>query len=91
MSETERGKALTVELSARCLADVIVPRTAGIVRHAGRREELSLETLLGLDDLSYIPWVRRLVKEGKTLVVHYKDKATELASGRAEPEGSPSQ
>ena len=91
LSEAERGKPLTLDLSARCLADMIVPRAAGIVRHAGRREKLSLETLLGLDDLSYIPWVRRLVKEGKTLLVHYKDKATGSASSQAGPEGSLSQ
>jgi hypothetical protein len=61
--EEEAGSMVTLELSVRCLTDLIVPRAVAVVRHAGKRETLSLETLLGLDDLPALPWVKRLIGE----------------------------
>jgi hypothetical protein len=59
----EAGSSVTLDLSVRCLADLIIPRAVAVVRHAGKREKLSLETLLGLDDLPDLPWVKRLIGE----------------------------
>jgi hypothetical protein len=56
----EVGRAIKVNVDVRCLADLIVPRSRSVIRHAGKREKLSLDTLLGLDELSQWPWVRRL-------------------------------
>jgi hypothetical protein len=61
LSDGETDKAIELDLSVRCLADLIVPRTLAVVRHAGKREELSLNALLGLDELPHLPWVRRLI------------------------------
>jgi hypothetical protein len=61
LSEIERDKPVELDVSVRSMADLIVPRTLAVVRHAGKREKLSLDTLLGLDDLPYHPWVRRLL------------------------------
>ena len=63
LSKEEIGKPVTLECAVRCLADLIVPRAVGTVRHAGKREHLSLETLLGLDEIPYMPWVKRLIGE----------------------------
>jgi hypothetical protein len=61
LSEIEREKPLSLDISVRSMADLIVPRTLAVVRHAGKREKLALDTLLGLDDLPYHPWVRKLL------------------------------
>jgi len=63
------GQAIELRIGVRRLADLIVPRTRGLVRHAGRREELSLEDLLGLDELPQLPWVKHLfADQGKRVV-----------------------
>jgi hypothetical protein len=65
----EVGQAIELRIGVRRLADLIVPRTRGLVRHAGRREELSLEELLGLDELPQLPWVKHLfADQGKWVV-----------------------
>ena len=56
----EMGKPVELQFGVRCLTDLIIPRAIGVVRHAGKRQKLSLEALLGLDDLPHIPWVKRL-------------------------------
>jgi hypothetical protein len=50
-----------LQLSVRCRADLIVPRSIALVRHAGKREGLSLDTLLGLDEWTDLPWIKRLI------------------------------
>jgi hypothetical protein len=59
----EAAGSVSVDLGVRCLADVIVPRAVGVVRNAGKREKLSLDTLLGLDELPSLPWMKRLIGE----------------------------
>jgi hypothetical protein len=66
LSVEEAEKTIELELSVRCLADLIVPRSQAAVRHAGKREKLSLDTLLGLDELPYLPWVKRLIGAEKS-------------------------
>ncbi len=56
----EVDKPVQADIAVRCLADLIVPRSLAAVRHAGEREKLSLEVLLGLDELYSLPWMRRL-------------------------------
>jgi hypothetical protein len=65
LQEDEMGGPVQVDVNVRCLADLIVPRTLAVVRHAGKREKLSLDTLLGLDELHRWPWVRRLIQSGQ--------------------------
>jgi hypothetical protein len=60
LTEEERDKPVELQFGVRCLTDLIIPRAIGVVRHAGKRQKLSLEALLGLDDLPNIPWVKRL-------------------------------
>ncbi|MBL7198683.1 MAG: hypothetical protein ISS56_00895 [Anaerolineae bacterium] len=60
MESAEIGRPVELELGVRCLADMIVPRKLAVVRHAGKREKISLEVLLGLDELFHFPWVKRL-------------------------------
>ncbi len=62
LTKDEMGKQVQVDVAVRCLADLIVPRSLAVVRHAGEREKPSLEVLLGLDELYSLPWVRRLTK-----------------------------
>jgi hypothetical protein len=62
LQEDEIGGPIQVDVNVRCLADLIVPRTLAVVRHAGKREKLTLDTLLGLDELHHWPWVRRLIQ-----------------------------
>jgi hypothetical protein len=52
---------IELRLSVRCLADLIVPRSIAVIRHAGKRDDLTLEALLGLDDLADLPWIKRLI------------------------------
>jgi hypothetical protein len=60
--ETDPAEApVELQLGVRCLADLIVPRSIAVVRHAGKREALSLDTLLGLDELPQLPWLKRLI------------------------------
>ncbi len=47
--ESEAGETVVVQVGVRRFADLILPRSIAVIRHAGRREELSLEELLGLD------------------------------------------
>ena len=63
----EVDQKVTLQFSVRCLADLVVPRTVSAVRHAGKRDKLSLDTLLGLDELSPLPWAKRLIGEQKAL------------------------
>lgn len=51
--------------AVRCLSDLVVPRSLAVVRHAGKREKLSLDVLLGLDELSDMPWMKRLIDSTK--------------------------
>ena len=60
LAEDEVGQEIELRIGVRRVADLVVPRTTGLIRHAGRRETLSLEELLGLDDLPQLPWVRNL-------------------------------
>jgi len=60
LTEDEVGQEIELRTGVRRVADLVVPRTTGLIRHAGRRETLFLEELLGLDDLPHLPWVRRL-------------------------------
>jgi hypothetical protein len=53
--------SVEIEVSVHCLADLIVPRALSVVRHAGKREKLSVDTLMGLDDLPQLPWLQRLI------------------------------
>lgn len=55
LTEVERSAPIKAQLRVRCLADMIVPRSRCVVRHGGKHESLSLDELLGLDDLSF-PW-----------------------------------
>jgi small nuclear ribonucleoprotein (snRNP)-like protein len=59
----EVGNPISLDLGVRCLADVIVPRAVGVIRNAGQREKLGLDTLLGLDELPALPWMKRLIGE----------------------------
>ncbi len=61
LEKAESGAKIELETSVRCLTDLIVPHARAVVRHAGKREKLSVETLLGLDDLYEYPWVKRLL------------------------------
>jgi len=72
LSKGEVGKAIELELSVRCLTDLVVPRSVAVVRHAGKREKLSLDALLGLDELPYLPWVKRLI--GATKSAGFKEQ-----------------
>ncbi|MBN1641780.1 MAG: hypothetical protein JXA09_11140 [Anaerolineae bacterium] len=63
LTEEERGETIELEIGVRCLADLVVPRAVAAIRHAGKREALTLDVLLGLDDLPQLPWVRRLLGE----------------------------
>ncbi len=63
LTEEEAGEPVELEIGVRCLADLIVPRAAAVIRHAGKREELTLDALLGLDDLPQLPWGKRLLGE----------------------------
>lgn len=47
-------------MGVRRLADLILPRSIAVIGHAGRREELSVDELLGLDEIPRLPWVKRL-------------------------------
>jgi len=68
LSEIEREKPLSLDISVRSMADLIVPRTLAVVRHAGKRDKLSVDTLLGLDDLPYHPWVKKLLGGEESIV-----------------------
>ena len=61
LQEQEVGQDIELDLSVRCLADLIVPHSLALIRHAGVREKLSMETLPGLDDFYKYPWVKRLL------------------------------
>ena len=61
LQEQELDQDVELDLSVRCLADLVVPHSQAVIRHAGRREKLSMETLLGLDDLVEYPWVKKLL------------------------------
>jgi hypothetical protein len=58
--EGETAQSVQLDTSVRSLADLIVPRALAVVRHAGKREKISLEVLLGLDELPAFPWAKRL-------------------------------
>jgi hypothetical protein len=73
LADGEDEVPVRLDLAVRCLADVIVPRTLAVVRHGGKREKPSLETLLGLNDLPYLPWVKRLL--GVRIHEHPGDRA----------------
>jgi hypothetical protein len=60
LADAEIGRPGELEVGVRCLADMIVPRKLAAVRHAGKRDKISLEILLGLDELTHFPWVKRL-------------------------------
>jgi len=62
LSEVEAARPVTFEWGVRCLADLVVPRTTALVRHAGKQEKLTWEEWLGLDDLPSLPWLKRLVR-----------------------------
>jgi hypothetical protein len=55
------SSAIEPKLRVRCLADLIAPRALAVVRHAGKREKPSWDAVLGLDELSHRPWMRRLI------------------------------
>jgi hypothetical protein len=65
LQDEERDQDVTFEIDVRCLADLVLPRGVAVVRHAGKREKLSLDILLGLDELPRMPWVRRLFGDRK--------------------------
>lgn len=79
LSETEAAGPVSFAWSVRCLADLIVPRSSALVRHAGKREKPSWEAWLGLDDLPYLPWLKRLVRVRR-------DQALSLMPGAFDPE-----
>ena len=60
-AEAPDSSAIELKLRVRCLADLIAPRALAVVRHAGKREKPSWDALLGLDELSHLPWIRRLI------------------------------
>jgi hypothetical protein len=62
LSEEEAQHPLAWTLEVRCLADMIVPRAVALVRHGGKRDKLSWDEWLGVDDLPYLPWLRRLFR-----------------------------
>jgi hypothetical protein len=62
LSEAEAAGPVSFEWGVRCLADLVVPRTSALVRHAGKQEKLTWEEWLGLDDLPSLPWLKRLVR-----------------------------
>jgi hypothetical protein len=62
LSEAEAATAVSFTWGVRCLADLVVPRTLALVRHAGKQEKLTWEAWLGLDDLHSPPWLKRLVR-----------------------------
>jgi hypothetical protein len=70
LADDEVGQAIELRIGVRRIADLVVPRTIALIRHAGRRETLSLEELLGLDDLPGLPWVRRLFGEREKQVAN---------------------
>jgi hypothetical protein len=47
-----------------------LPRSIAVIRHAGRREELSFDELLGLDDIPRLPWVKRFFGVGRNQVAN---------------------
>jgi hypothetical protein len=57
----EAASPVELEFSVRCLADLIVPRTVAVVRHAGLREKLTWQTLLDLDEFVELPWIKRMI------------------------------
>jgi hypothetical protein len=62
LSETEAAGPVSFTWGVRCLADLVVPRSSALVRHAGKQEKLSWEAWLGLDELPSLPWLKRLVR-----------------------------
>ena len=65
LREDELGQEVKLIYAVRCLSDLVVPRSLAVVRHAGQREKLSLDVLLGLDELSDMPWMKRLIDSTK--------------------------
>ena len=61
LEEDEIGQEVKLAYAVRCLSDLVVPRSLAVVRHAGKREKLALDVLLGLDELSDMPWMKRLI------------------------------
>ena len=62
LSESEAAGPVSFAWGVRCLADLVVPRSSALVRHAGKQEKLSWEAWLGLDELPYLPWLKRLAR-----------------------------
>jgi hypothetical protein len=62
LSEAEAAGPVSFTWGVRCLADLAVPRATAVVRHAGKRDTLSWDAWLGLDDLPTLPWLKRLVR-----------------------------
>jgi hypothetical protein len=59
LTAEEMDEPIELQLAVRCLADLVLPRAHALVRHAGKREALSLDALLGLDDLP-LPWAKHM-------------------------------
>jgi hypothetical protein len=62
LSAAEAAGTVSFTWGVRCLADLVVPRTSALVRHAGKQEKLTWEEWLGLDELPSLPWLKRLVR-----------------------------
>jgi hypothetical protein len=70
LTEAEAAGPLSFSWSVRCLADLIVPRDSALVRHAGKREKLSWDEWLGLDDLADLPWIKRLRRAHNVVAIN---------------------
>lgn len=84
--EGEAGETVKVQVGVRRLADLILPRTIAVIRHAGRREELTLDELLGLDEIPRLPWIKSLFGVGRKQVAN----RPELVGSSAAPGVPPS-